>query len=253
MTPGGLLLLPPEPCLGRAAVCSLPAAHVCGLHSQALPWSCLDIPEPCLTLVPSPSMISTLIHTPISCPLSWGVSQCWILASCLLAMDAPGSLPRKGQWYLSLQSSCSCSQTMVFQRAPSPQSQLPLTPTLFIKGRKGASLVSSLWGNARAWIQCDKMQSKWWFNFDSKPLVKGRHNLALPLYLERAVLHHFHILEGTRVHILLPHSQKWEGFVREVHGKAHKIHTTCLQVTSTIQLLYHNSDSMENATNCFLG
>lgn len=53
------------------------------------------------------------------------------------------------------------SQAMVFQRAPSPQPQLPLTPQLFIKGRKKAFLVSSLWGNAGAWLQPDKRQSKW--------------------------------------------------------------------------------------------
>lgn len=59
------------------------------------------------------------------------------------------------------------SQAMVFQRAPSPQPQLLLTPKLFIKGRKKAFLVSSLSGNAGACLQHDKMQSKWWFNFDS--------------------------------------------------------------------------------------
>lgn len=94
------------------------------------------------------------------------------------------------------------------------------------------------------------MVIQFWF----KSPGEGQRQLGISsFYLERAVLHQYHILEGTRIRILLPQRQKWEGFVREVHWNAHKIHITFLQLTSTVQVLYHDSDCMENATNCFLG
>lgn len=87
-----------------------------------------------------------------------GLNPCQFLPGhgCPRLINQEGSLAPVPAVQLQLQQ----RQAMVFQRAPSLKPQLPLTPQLIIKGRKKAFLVSSLWGNAGAWLQPDKRQSK---------------------------------------------------------------------------------------------
>lgn len=82
------------------------------------------------------------------------------------------------------------SQAMVFQRAPSPQPQLlsysskaGKKPSWFqASGEMLGHGFSLIKGRANGDSILNKRQSKWWFSFDSKPLAKGRDNLALPLF-----------------------------------------------------------------------
>lgn len=127
----------------------------------------------------------------------------------------------------------SCSQAVVFQRSLTPQPRPTLTPKLFIKGKKKAFLVSSLWGSTEAWIQHDIIQSKWWFSFYSKPLAKGMDSLGLfSFFLERAVLHQSYTLGEKWTHFHLPAGSKVGEFC-EVSPSKSPWNPLCLSLVDT--------------------